>query len=100
MLRWIGFLCRVLGAIAMIPGVLVIADAFQGQGDLWTATGLWWFQLHPGSLQVLQPAIERHVSVGLYEFVVQPLLEAPLLMVSAGFAIVLQTLGWALRRSR
>ncbi len=36
-----------------------------------------WYSLAPDSLELLQPAIERHLHPGLWEFVVQPLLLLP-----------------------
>ena len=39
--------------------------------------GLLWSEIHTGSLQQLQPAIERHVSPTLWDGYVQPMLESP-----------------------
>jgi hypothetical protein len=48
------------------------------------ALGEWWFRLHPGSLQLAQPAIERHVSPALWDPVILTALEAPAALVALG----------------
>ena len=103
MLRVIGYLLLPLGLGLFGLVGWVLAQALGTETALASATGLWWFQTHPDSLQLLQPAIERHVSVSLYENVVQPLLEAPLggtLAILAGFGVVLVLLGFLFVRPR
>ena len=71
MLKWIG-------GFFVLAGLAVLAsDIIAGMGGEFrlTALGEWWFWLHQDSLQVLQPAVERHVSRDLWDWVVQPLLE-------------------------
>jgi hypothetical protein len=74
MLRLVGLVFLALG------GVVLVADVLRagGEGFRLTALGEWWFWLHPDSLQVLQPAIERHISPALWDPGVQTLLEWPL----------------------
>ena len=74
-MRWIAAIMVLAAA-----GVL-ISDLLASGGFRLTAVGEWWFWIHPGSLQVLQPAIERHVSRELWDWGVQPFLEAPMAMV-------------------
>lgn len=74
MLRLIGMAFLLLGVAVLISDV-VGADA---EGFRLTALGEWWYWLHPGSLQLLQPGIERHVSPALWAHVVQPVLQWPL----------------------
>ncbi|MEM9062950.1 MAG: hypothetical protein AAGD13_21000 [Pseudomonadota bacterium] len=68
-----------LGALAVL-----ISDglaAFSGGSFRLTALGEWWFWAHKDSLQVLQPAIERHVDpllpFSIWDPGVQSLLEWP-----------------------
>ncbi len=93
-MRWIGWIF--LGLAVVVLGVDLYAG-LEG-GFRLRALGEWWFNLHPGSLQVLQPAIERHVSVDLWVHVVQPLLEWPLAVELFCTAVVFLLLG-RLRRS-
>ena len=78
-----------------LAGIVLCADIYAGMADeiRLRATGEWWFMTHPDSLQVLQPAIERHVSVDLWVHVVQPLLEWPLAVELFCIAVVLFLLG-------
>jgi hypothetical protein len=61
----IGFLCWAL--IPMLQGGKFDPDPL----------GKVWFTIHPGSLQILQPAIERHVAPWLWSDIVQPVLVTP-----------------------
>ena len=36
-----------------------------------------WFKIHAGSLQMLQPAVERHIAPWLWSDIIQPVLETP-----------------------
>ena len=72
---------RLLGAGFLALGVLVLVTDILSAGAepfRLTALGEWWFWLHPDSLQLLQPAIERHLSPALWDPGVQTLLEWPL----------------------
>lgn len=86
MFKLVGYLFLALAA------VVLASDVYNGLEDEFrlTALGEWWFWAHKDSLQVLQPAIERHVSVWLFESVIQPLLEWPL-------AVELGVLGGTIR---
>ena len=39
--------------------------------------GALWFNLSPGSLNALQAGVERYISVGLWDSVLTPMLQAP-----------------------
>lgn len=100
-LRWasraVGWLL-ILAAIAM-----ACRDAFA-----WLDTGVWhsklmgelWHELHSTSLQLFQPAIERHVSVAFWDRIVFPILLAPAWLVFAVPGIILLFLGTWRRRVR
>ena len=86
---------RFFGLVFLLLGFAVLASDIAHAGDAGlrlTALGEWWFWLAPNSLQLLQPAIERHVSPALWEHAIQPLLEWPLtavLFALAGLCFVL-----------
>jgi hypothetical protein len=76
------WIARVLGLAGL---VVLISDVMSWVSDgrlRLSALGEWWFWLHRDSLQVLQPAIERHVESWLpftiWDPGVQTLLEWPL----------------------
>lgn len=74
-MRWIG-LALVAMALAVLAADLV---AWWGGADFWqtAALGDWWFWVHAGSLQLLQPAVERHISPDLFDPYILKLLEWP-----------------------
>ena len=79
MLKWIARLFGTLAVVVLISDIAMWLS--QGRFRL-TALGEWWFWAHRNSLQVLQPAIERHVEAWLpftiWDPGVQTLLEWPL----------------------
>ncbi|MEM6680022.1 MAG: hypothetical protein AAF675_19335 [Pseudomonadota bacterium] len=64
------------------------------------ALGQWWFEIHPNSLQLLQPAIERHVSPALWDPHVLGLLEGPLIYTSGILAVCFWILSLFFKRKR
>jgi len=84
--RVIGLLLIALSAGALVGDVLAAKDGFRLR-----AVGEVWFQIHPDSLQLLQPALERHVAVWLWDPVMLTLLTWPLAPVLAvpGLALLL-----------
>ncbi|MFQ5623109.1 MAG: hypothetical protein ACE5FS_06905 [Paracoccaceae bacterium] len=59
-----------------------------------------WFNFHQESLQLIQPAIERYVSVALWDWVFRPLLTTPLAPILLGLAILFWLLGrWRRKRT-
>jgi hypothetical protein len=80
-MRVIRWLVRFLGWILVVAAVLVVVR--EGWG--WLETGHWkvipagklWFDLHKDSLQLIQPAIERHVWPFLWNPVLFTVLQWP-----------------------
>ena len=71
---------RLVGLVFLSVGFFVLISDIAGSGDgplRLSALGEWWFWLHPDSLQLLQPAVERHLSPSLWDPGVQTLLEWP-----------------------
>ncbi len=93
---------RIIGWILALAGLAaLIADlAAAGSGGFrFHAVGEWWFRLSPGSLQLAQPAIERHVAPFLWDPVMLTVLEAPAALVGLGAGAALIALSAAWRRS-
>ena len=83
----LGLLLVAAAAAALLRDLWLWLDGDQGfqlraLGNLWAA-------IHRDSLLLLQPAIERHVAVWLWEWVVFPLLEAPAVVVFAVPGLIL-----------
>jgi len=73
-LRWIGI------GLILIGAAILVSDGIAGFGEegvQLTALGEWWFWAHPDSLQLLQPAIERHISPALFDPYILTLLQWP-----------------------
>ena len=64
------------------------------------ALGQVWYAIHPSSLQLIQPAIERHIAVWLWEDVVFPLLLWPAWAVLGGAGLIVGVLFGRRRRRR
>jgi len=62
--------------------------------------GALWSGLHSESLQMLQPAVERHVSPTLWESLIQPLLTSPAALIFGIPFLVFHTLAALFRRPR
>jgi hypothetical protein len=73
---WAG-MGRIIGALLLGLGLVVAASDLLAAGRL-RALGEWWFTLAPDSLQLLQPAIERHVARWLWDPVMLTLLQVSL----------------------
>ncbi len=85
---------RVLGWAFGVVGVALLAiDLFETRFGGLRAVGQWWFRLHRDSLQIAQPAIERHVAPWLWDPVILTVLEAPAAPVALALAAVLLLLG-------
>ena len=88
--RFVGFLILAGGFIALIyDGTKSIA----GSALVYTPLGQIWNNVHSGSLQLLQPAIERHVSPWLWDPVVLSILTAPAWLVFGIIGAVLMLIG-------
>jgi hypothetical protein len=94
MTRWIGWGLLALAAAATGADMAATAQS----GLRLRAVGEWWFRLDRDSLQLLQPAIERHVAVWLWDPVMLTLLEQPAALLVAGLGAAL--LGSAALRRR
>ncbi len=85
-----GFARHILGALAWL---FLIAAAAALAADVVAATrsgafalsplGKVWFSLHSTSLLLLQPAVERYLAPALWRWIIQPILEAPAVLVLA-----------------
>lgn len=68
--------------IALLALTVLAVDLWQGPGSgealRLSVLGEWWFWAHPSSLQLMQPALERHVSPLLWDPVMLTLLEGSL----------------------
>ena len=90
------------GALLVMAAVVTAADLYPlATGTPWSdlsfvAVGEVWFRIHPDSYQLLEPAISRHISPALWDYVVLPIMTAPLAAVLAGLAV----LAWMLRPRR
>jgi hypothetical protein len=84
----IGIILVLMGAGALIGDVLAAEHGFRLR-----AVGEVWFKVHPNSLQLLQPGIERHIAVWLWDPVVLTLLTWPLAPVLAVPGLLLLLLG-------
>lgn len=95
MFRFLGLMCLIaaggLVAIDLIIGIRQGPLAFRPLGKLW-------FDIHPESLQLLEPAVTRHLSQGLWTNVIQPVLEAPAALDFAALAVLFLALGLLFRR--
>jgi len=89
---------RFLSAVFAILALLVLgADVWAAVNNgpfRLSALGEWWFWLDPDSLQLLQPAIERHLTPAIWDPGVQTLLEWPLAIELAVLAALFWLLGW------
>ena len=95
MLKWIGIL------LLVVAGAVIASDLYgwmTSGGFRLTALGEWWFWIDKDSLQVLQPAIERHISVSLWDNVGQPLLEGALAVELAVVGLLFLGLARVFRR--
>ena len=90
------------GALLVMAAVVTAADLYPlATGTPWSdlsfvAVGEVWFRIHPDSYQLLEPAISRHVSPLLWDYVVLPLMTAPVALVLG----LLGALAWLASRRR
>ena len=80
-------MARIIGAGLGLAAVAAAIVDLSGSGRL-RALGEWWFALAPDSLQLLQPAVERHVARWLWDPVLLTLLEQPLAVLLAVLALL------------
>lgn len=94
-LRWIGRGLVLLALVVVVADVLLVSDG--GEYRL-RSLGEWWFSLHPGSLQLLQPAIERHIHPFLWDPVMQTLLIWPAVIDLLGLGLIILAIAEWIRR--
>jgi hypothetical protein len=92
---------RLLGWILLLAGLFILArdlilleagfDLFAGLGTHGApiVLGELWYAVHPASLQLLQPAIQRHIHPALWDSVVQPILLCWAWAIFSGLGIAL-----------
>jgi hypothetical protein len=94
----IRFLFRFVGLLILATAfVLLIYDgtkSIAANAIIITKVGDLWFNVHQNSLQLLQPAVERHVGEWLWQAVIQPfVLEQPAWLVLGVIAVLFIMLG-------
>ena len=93
----IRFLFRFVGLVLLAAGfIFFVYDGAKTLADnviRVTKVGDVWNQVHSTSLQLLQPAIERHVAVWLWDPVVLSVLTAPTWLVLAIVGSLLMIIG-------
>ena len=97
--------CRILGLIlAGLAAVLLALDLdrlVQSGRFNPTDVGALWYLVHPESLQLLQPAVERHIHPFLWDPITITILLSPAFLVFGVLAILLLMVGQRRgRRSR
>ena len=101
---------RLLGWIIVLCGIIVLGRDLIATWDRGSfapiVLGQLWYDLHPASLQLLQPAIQRHIHPALWDGIIQPLLlwwAFPVLIVLGLLLLLLcrrRRRDWARRRRR
>ena len=95
---------RLLGALAILLALaefgLGVWEWMGGIRDPIRSLGEFWFAVHPNSLQLAQPAIERYVLPDLWNPVIVTILTWPLVAVLLVIGVVLLLLARAGRRKR
>ena len=91
LLSMIGYLLIIpaAGALTYDIGRLIETGTFQ-----LSTWGELWFKLHPGSLNLYQAVVERHVSVALWDELLSPMLFWPALYAFGIPGLALALLPW------
>jgi len=96
-MRFLAWVFLILTVVAVVFDWLAIPE--DGEFVL-RPLGALWSSIHTESLQVLQPAVERHISPALWENLIQPLLTAPAALVFGIPFLFFHTLAAMFRRPR
>src|ERR1700757_1340689 len=73
--RVIGWVLLLVGLVILARDVLVLGAGYDDKPHgAPIVLGELWYAIHPNSLQLLQPAIQRHLHPALWDWVVQPAL--------------------------
>lgn len=95
---------RVIGVLLVLAALALLAR----EAWVWHETGRWtivsagklWFELHKDSLQLAQPAIERHVWAPLWDPAILTVLQWPAWALTGGLGLLLLLLAQLPRRRR
>ena len=82
---------RAAGWVLLALALVVAGVDVLVSGGL-RAFGAWWFMLNRDSLQLLQPALERHVAVWLWDPVMLTVLQWPMAAILAMSGVLLMLL--------
>jgi len=97
------FIGRLIGWILVAAALAVAGRDLMGWWDTGSyqpiAAGALWAQLHPDSLQLFQPAVQRYLLPALWDQAVVPVLLAPAFLVLAVPGILFLLLFRRRRRS-
>jgi hypothetical protein len=88
--RFVGFIILAIGFIALIYDG---TKSIGGSALVFTPLGQHWNNFHSTSLQLLQPAIERHLAVWLWDPVVLSILTAPAWLVLGVIGAIFMLIG-------
>lgn len=98
MAKLLAFLLFIGGAVRVWfdwHETILVADPFR-----FAETGAVWAQIHFGSLQVFQPAIERYIGPWLWERLIFPVLLTPFAPLMFGLSLVVLLFAkWKARRA-
>lgn len=84
---------RLIGGLLVATSIVMAAyDMFGAPGRL-RALAEWWLALHPGSLQMLEPAITRYVDADFWYVAVIPVLQLPGAAIVGAMGLLLVLLG-------
>ncbi len=84
-----------LGALAWDLYFLSLAGHFK-----LSSWGEFWYGVHSPSLSALKTGVESHLSVGLWNGVIAPLMKAPALLLFGLPGAILASLPWTLPKLR
>jgi len=95
-MRTIALVLLLMAATAAVIDLLPLAAGTPWAEIEFSVVGEVWYRVHPDSYQLLEPAISRHVSPLLWDYVVLPLMTAPVALVLG----LLGALAWLASRRR
>jgi len=96
-MRFLAWVFLILTVVAVVFDWMAIPE--DGEFVL-RPLGALWSGIHSESLQMLQPAIERHVSPTLWESLIQPLLTSPAALFFGIPFLIFHTMSALFRRPR
>ncbi|WP_210272799.1 hypothetical protein [Chthonobacter rhizosphaerae] len=100
----IAFLIRGLGVLLFAASfIALVADGIRSlaaDAVVLTPLGQTWFQLHPGSLNLLQAVVQRYLHPYIWDPILLTVLLWPTFAVGGGLGILLMVLGRKRRRAQ